>query len=66
MKVPRQSLFCGSFLLFMFPVYLYHDVLSVSCSLVITSCERADLLALLCVMFSCVFVTFPYSVSGQV
>ena len=28
--------------------------------------ERADLLALLCVMFSCVFVTFPYGVLGQV
>ena len=24
-----------------------------------------DLLALLCVMFSCVFVTFPYGVQGQ-
>ena len=28
--------------------------------------ERADQLALLCVMFSCVFVTFPYGVPGQV
>ena len=28
--------------------------------------ERADLLALLCVTFSCVFVTFPYAISGQV
>ena len=27
--------------------------------------ERAELLALLCVMFSCVFVTFPYGVPGQ-
>ena len=26
--------------------------------------ERADLLALLCLMFSCVFVTFPYGVLG--
>ena len=32
-----------------------------------TSWERADLLALLCVVFSCVsFVTFPYGVLGQV
>ena len=28
--------------------------------------ERAYLLALLCVMFSCVFVTFPYGALGQV
>ena len=28
--------------------------------------ERADLLALLCVVFSGVFVTFPYGVSDQV
>ena len=27
---------------------------------------RAEVLALLCVMFSCVFVTFPYGVLGQV
>ena len=46
-------------------VCLCYIVLSVHCSLVITCCERADLLALLCVMFSCVFVTFPYRVTGQ-
>ena len=27
---------------------------------------KADLLTLLCVMFSCDFVTFPYSAPGQV
>ena len=43
-----------------------YTVLSVPCRLVITCCERADLLALLCVMFSCVFVTLPYGVPGQV
>ena len=32
----------------------------------ITCWERHDLLAQLCVMFSCVFVTFPCGVSGQV
>ena len=32
----------------------------------VTCWERADLLALLCVMFSCVFVTFPYDDMGQV
>ena len=40
--------------------------MSVSCSLVITWRERADLLTLLCVMFSCVFLTFSYGVRGQV
>ena len=44
----------------------YHTVLSVPCSHVVTCWERADLLALLYVMFSCVFVTFPYGVLGQV
>ena len=34
--------------------------------LVITCLERTDILALLCMMFLCVFVTFPYGVSGQV
>ena len=31
--------------------------LSVSCRLVVTCWENADLLDLVCVMFSCVFVT---------
>ena len=35
-------------------------------SLVITCWERADLFALLCVLFRCIFVTFPYGVPGQV
>ena len=43
-----------------------HTVLSVPSSLVVTCWEIADLLALLCVMFSCVFVTFPYDVLGWV
>ena len=41
-------------------------VLSVPCSLVVTCWERADLLVPLCVIFSCVFVTFPYGVLCQV
>ena len=41
-------------------------VLSVPCHLVAARWERADLLALLYVMFSCVFVTLPYGVLGQV
>ena len=50
----------------MFHVCLCYAVLSIPCSLVITCRGRADLLALLCVMFSCAFVTFPYGVAGQV
>ena len=44
--------------LFMFRVCLYYSV--------VTYWERTDLLALLCVMFTCVFVAFPYGVSGPV
>ena len=43
-----------------------HAFLSVHCSLVVSCWERADLLALLCVMFYCAFVTFPYGFLGQV
>ena len=42
---------------------LCNIVLSVSCSLVVINW---DFLALLYVMFSCVFVTFPYGILGQV
>ena len=60
------NLSSGSFLLFMFHVCLCYAVLSAPSSLMITCLERADLLALLYVMLSCVFVTFPYGVPGQV
>ena len=43
-----------------------HAFLSVHCSLVVTCWGRADLLALLFVMFYCVFDTFPCGVMGQV
>ena len=66
LTVPRQCFFCGSFFLFVILVCLYHTVLSVPYSLVVTCWERADLLVLLCMMFSCVFVTSPYGVLGQV
>ena len=49
----------------MFHICLYYTVLPVPCTLVITCWEGAGTLALLCVMFPCVFVTFPYGVSGQ-
>ena len=56
--------FCGSFLLFMF--HVCHAFLSVHCSLMVTCWEKAYLFALLCMMFYCVFVTFPCRVWGQV
>ena len=61
-----KAVLCGSFLLFVFSVCLCHTVLSVHCSLVVTCWERADILALFYVMFSCVLVTFQYGVQGQV
>ena len=47
-------------------MFVCHTVLSVLCSLVVTCWQRADLLALLYMMFSCVFVTFECGVLGQV
>ena len=55
---------CGSFLLLKLSVC--HAVLSVHCSLIVTCWERANLLDLFCVMFSCVCVTFPCGAEGQV
>ena len=43
---------------FMFHVCLCYAALSVPCSLVITYYERADLMTLLCVLFSCVLSLF--------
>ena len=45
---------------------VFHSVLTVHCSLVLTCWERAGPLALLWAVFSCVFVTFPCGVLGQV
>ena len=42
-----------------------HTFASVHCCLVITSWERADLLALVGDVY-CIFVTFPYGILGQV
>ena len=56
------DLFC--YLCFRF--FLYYTIVSVSCSLVITCWERADLLTLLSVLFPCIFVTFPSGVLVKV
>ena len=45
---------------------LFHTVLSVPDSLVVTCSERAELLAVLCVILSCDFGTLPYGVLDQV
>ena len=66
LTVPRRCFFCGCYLLFVFHVCLCYTVLSVPYSLVVTCWERADLLAFLWLMCSCVFVTFSYGVLGQV
>ena len=50
------------FLLFLFRVC--HSVLAVRGSLVVTCWGKTDLLALLCVVFACVFVTFPCGILG--
>ena len=53
----KTVLFGEIFLLFVFSVCVCYTVLSVSCSLVVNCWERADPLAILCEMLSCVFVT---------
>ena len=42
-----------------------HALPSVHCCLVVTCCERADLLALVGDVY-CIFVTFPGGILGQV
>ena len=53
-------------ILWMCFVFVCHTVLSDPCGLEVTCWERDDFLALLCVMFSCVFVTFPCGALGRV
>ena len=66
LTVQRGASFVDLFLLFVFCLYLCHIVLSVFCSHVVTYWERTDLIgAHLYMMLSCVFVTFPYGVLGQ-
>ena len=55
--VPRRYFFCGSFFILCLPLLYW---------LLVTCWERADFLALLFVMYSCVFVTFQYSILDQV
>ena len=50
---------------YFFFVFVCHTVLSAPCSLVVTSWERADLLALLYVMFFVCFCHFPIWCPGS-
>ena len=54
LTVPRRYFFCGSFLLVISHVGVCCAVVSVPCSLAVTCWEMADLLAVVCVVFSCV------------
>ena len=62
LTVTRRCFFCRSFLLFLFHIRLHYTVLSIHCSLVVTCWERADVLALLCVMF-CMFLSPSHIIS---
>ena len=65
-------LWCGSFLVVMLHVGVCCTVVSVPCSLVVTCWERADLLAVVCVVFSCVlslsqmFLLVHIGIKGEV
>ena len=57
LTVPRRCFFCGSFLLVMLHVVVCRNVLSVLFSLAVTCRERADIFAVVCVVF-CDFPNF--------
>ena len=61
LTVPRRCFFCGSFLLAVLHVGVCCAVVSVPCGLVVTCWERADLLAVVFV----VFCHFPKCVLGS-
>ena len=48
-----------------FVSFVSHAFASFHCCLVVTCCERADLLALVGDVY-CIFVTFPCGILGQV
>ena len=58
----KAVLLCGSLLLFVF-IFAVHSCLFLEA---LWSPSREGLTSWLNLMFSCVFVTFPYSVMGQV
>ena len=49
----------------LFMACVCHAFVSVHCCLVVTCCERSDLLAFVCDV-NCVSVTFPCGILGQV
>ena len=64
LTVPSRYFFCGSFVLFM--PRICHAFASVHCCFVVTCWERADLLALVCDVLYCDFVTLLFGVLGLV
>ena len=64
LTLPRRCFFCESFLFFMLVFVM------LSCRLIAAQChllvKKAHILALLYVMFSCVFGTCPFGVLGRV
>ena len=58
LTVPRRYFFCGSFMFLFWFVFVMSLFASVYMCFVVTSWERADLLALVCGVY-CEFVTFP-------
>ena len=65
LTVQRRCFFLRIHLQFISHLCHCYVVFSIHCSLVITSRKRADLLTLWCIVFSCVFVTFPYGAPGR-
>ena len=51
LTVRRRCFFCGSFLLVMLDIGVCCAAMSVSCNIVVTCWERADLLAVVFVLF---------------
>ena len=66
LTIPRRCFFCGSFCYLCVCVCLSYCLVC-SLQLFLATCwERGDILSLLFVMFSCVFVTFLNGVLGQI
>ena len=62
---PSNNFITDRAFLWILLLFGFQTVLSLPCIIVVTYWERTGLLDLLYMMFSCVFVTFPYGVLGQ-
>ena len=66
LDVLGRCFFCGSFLFVMLHVCHYYAALSVPSCLMVACCGKADLLALLCVVFSFVLCHFSMCVLTRI